>query len=210
MIFDDAQKTTSLDRCGRVVILAYLVANLTRWTTHFTAFARLYELKDPLETAVFNKRGGIILAQVGAASGAEEKRLTEEATTFCDLIHNPTFWDGLEQVLSDIEPICYVTNLSQKDSTWADQVLLALMGLYLHFTRHPEPEVADAMCQRIEKRWKDCDQPLFLLSLILNPWYKFSVFGEEANMDPMTCIDLVRGVSNISSTFQACKPHNCV
>jgi hypothetical protein len=115
MIFDDAQKATSFDRCGRVIILAYLVTNFMCWTTHFTAFAWIYKLKDPLETAVFNKQGGIILAQVGAASGAEEKRLTEEANTFCDLIHDLTFWDGLEQVLSDIEPICFVTNLSLKE-----------------------------------------------------------------------------------------------
>jgi hypothetical protein len=83
---------------------------------------------------------------------------------------------------------------NKSQSEGADQVLLALMGLYLHFACHPKSEVAEAMCQQIEKRWKDCNQPLFLLSLILNPWYKLSVFGEEVNMDPITCIDLVQGV----------------
>ena len=37
-IFDDAQKQVSKDRINRELVLAYLVANLTRWTTHCTAF----------------------------------------------------------------------------------------------------------------------------------------------------------------------------
>jgi hypothetical protein len=36
--------------------LAYLVACITRWTTHFTAFACLLELKDPLSQSAFWKR----------------------------------------------------------------------------------------------------------------------------------------------------------
>jgi hypothetical protein len=31
----------------------------------------------------------------------------------CDIINDSTFWSGLEQVLGDIEVICYATNLVQ-------------------------------------------------------------------------------------------------
>ena len=37
-IFDDAHKQVSKDQINRELILTYLIANLTQWTTHCTAF----------------------------------------------------------------------------------------------------------------------------------------------------------------------------
>src|SRR5260370_15095402 len=45
-------------------VLAFLVANMTRWTTHFIAFDRLCDLKDPLRRAVISRRDDIISGQV--------------------------------------------------------------------------------------------------------------------------------------------------
>jgi hypothetical protein len=136
-------------------------------------------------------------AQVGAAKSTEGARLRTDANEHCDLIKNPAFWNGLEQVTGDTEAICYATNLSQKDSTRADQVILALAGIYLRFSEHPEPEIKEQLLPRIEKCWSDCDQPLFLLALILNPWEKLSRFGEKANLDHFKITDLIILVSFI-------------
>jgi hypothetical protein len=184
VIFDDAQK-----ELGAVVALAYLVACLTRWTTHFIAFMRLLQLRTPLQKAVAWKREQIVKAQVGAAKSTEKQRLEEDATRHCDIIDDPTFWNGLEQVVGDIEVICLATNLNQKDSTRADQVLLTLAGVFLRFFEHPEEEVKKAMTKRIEKRWGDCDQLLFILALVLNPWEQLSCFGEGANLDHFLVTD---------------------
>jgi hypothetical protein len=107
-----------------------------------------------------------------------------EATEFCELITDDQnrFWLGLESVVGDLEPICYGTNLNQQDSSRADQVLLTLISIFLHFSAHPEPEVAEGMKKRLEKRWKDSDQPLFLLCLILNPFEGISCFGPKADL----------------------------
>ncbi|KAF8173539.1 hypothetical protein K438DRAFT_1772075 [Mycena galopus ATCC 62051] len=157
VIFDNAQRELSPDRVGRILILAYLVANLTRWTTHCIAFLRLLILQEYLQFAVLRDGGAIIAAQVGAAQYTEATNLREEAEYYCDLIRSPEFWNGLSSVVSDIEPICYGTNINQKDSTRADQVLLTLAGLYLHFVNHPEPELSKGLVARIEKptisRW---------------------------------------------------------
>ncbi|KAK6981174.1 DUF659 domain-containing protein, partial [Favolaschia claudopus] len=182
-IFDDAQAEISQDRLSRVVILAYLVANLTRWTTHFIAFARLFLLREALQLAVLRKRASIVAAQVGAATHKEADRLREEASKFCHRVQDQTFWVGLETVLEDLESICLGTNINQKDSTRLDQVVLSIGGIYLRFDAHPEAEVRAAMCDRIEKRWKDSDQPVFLLALILNPFEKLTCFGPNANLN---------------------------
>ncbi|KAJ7882909.1 ribonuclease H-like domain-containing protein [Mycena leptocephala] len=190
-IFDLAQRTISKDRLGFVIVLAYLVANLTRWTTHCIAFMRVFRLQDALQFAVMQSRGAIISAHVGAAKGAEKLAFADEAAKFCDMILDPRFWSSLESLIEDIEPICYGTNINQKDSTRADQVLLSLAGMFLRMVDHPEPEVAAGMTTRLEKRWKDCDQPLFLLALILNPFEQLSCFGPKANLNHFNCLDLL-------------------
>lgn len=86
-IFDTAQKEISRD-CfnGREVVLQYLVANLTRWTTHCVAFIGLFEVKPALQLAVVTKCNAIITAQVGAAKSTEKLRLEADATQWCDVI----------------------------------------------------------------------------------------------------------------------------
>jgi hypothetical protein len=190
-VFDGAQKQISEDRTGKIVIVAYLVANLTRWTTHYVAFARLYRVKDALQFAVLKSRGTIIAAQVGVAKYTEKAELTRSAEYHCNIIGDHTFWLGLETVIGDIEPITLGTNINQADSTRLDQTLLTIAGIYLHFVDHPEPQVAKHMTERIEKRWKACDQPLFILALILNPFEGLSAFGSLANLNNFKCNTLL-------------------
>ncbi|KAJ6471331.1 ribonuclease H-like domain-containing protein [Mycena sanguinolenta] len=180
-----------LNNHSKIIILAYLVANLTRWTTHFVAFMRLFLLREALEFAVLQNRPAIIAAQVGAATSTEAARLKEDAERFCALIRDQAFWEGLETVLGDLEPICLGTNINQKDSTRLDQVLLTIAGIYLRFAEHPEEEVRVSMLKRLEKRWKDCDQSVFLLALILNPFEKLSCFGPNANLNQIKCRNML-------------------
>jgi hypothetical protein len=198
-IFDASQKTISMMNVGHFIILAYLVANITRWTTHFVAFCRLLLLKEALQHAVYTRRKDIIDAQVGAAVSTEGERLRSDAEKYCALIKDEAFWSGLETVLGDLEPICLGTNINQRDSTRPDQVLLTIAGIFLHFSDHPEEEVKSAMLTRIEKRWKDCDQPVFLAALILNPFEKMACFGPNANLNQIKSLHMVILVRDLGS-----------
>ncbi|KAJ7431571.1 ribonuclease H-like domain-containing protein [Mycena galericulata] len=195
-IFDNVQAQLSQERVNKIIILAYLVASMTRWTTHFVAFMRLLVLRKYLQFAVMQNRGKIISAQVGAAKSTEKQRLEDEAIFYCNLIgdNDHTFWSGLTSVVEDLEPICYGTNINQADSTRPGQVLLTLVGLYLHYDDHPEPAVSTALIKRIEKRWADCDQPLYLVALILNPFEGLSCFGPRADFSHFKATSLVVNV----------------
>ncbi|KAF7333164.1 DUF659 domain-containing protein [Mycena venus] len=166
---------------------SYLIANITRWTTHSIAFHRLIRLKAPIREAAITKRAEIIAAQVGAEKNKKTiKKMTETASRFCDLLDNPLFWKDLVTVAEDIEPICYITNINQSDSTRADQVLLGFAGVYLHFKRHSNPVISAGMMTRIEKRWAALDQPMFVFCLILNPYERVERFGPRAGTDAFT------------------------
>lgn len=184
-------------------VLAYLVANLTCWTTHFISFDRLLTLERPLRHAVFTQRSDIVAAQVGAEKNKKKKnKLTESATAQCDVIEDSTFWKNLRVVVDDIEPICLATNINQKDCVRPDQVLLAFAGMFLHFSSHAVTAVKTGMTKSIEKQWKAMDQPLFIFSLILNPYEKLQHFGDEAGISTFTLTSALVEVRHMKSKLQ--------
>ncbi|KAJ6622834.1 ribonuclease H-like domain-containing protein, partial [Mycena sp. CBHHK59/15] len=191
-IFDESQHTISKDRnAGKIIILAYLVANLTHWTTHFVVLMWLFILCQALHLAVLQNRTAIIAAEVRAATSKEATQLTEDAEKYCNMIEDSSFWNGLETVLGDLEPICLGKNINQKDSTWLDQVLLTITGIFLRFAEHPEEEVQTSMLVRLEKHWKDCDQPVFIMVLVLNPFERLSCFRPNVNLNQLKCCNLL-------------------
>ena len=194
-IFDAAQKQVSKDWLNRELVLAYLVANLTCWTTHSTAFTQLFEVHDALKLAVIQHLSAIVVAQVGVAKSLEARWLNNDAKMHIKIIQDHTFWEGLEQVIGDIEPICYATNINQTNSCCPNSVLRTLAGIYLHFKDHPEPKVASQMTVHVEKWWKGAYQPLFLLCQILNPFESFSQFGDAAGLSHLKCEALLMDVS---------------
>ncbi|KAJ6579756.1 hypothetical protein B0H10DRAFT_2235655 [Mycena sp. CBHHK59/15] len=168
-------------------ILAYLMANLTRWTTHSISFNRLQHLKAPTRQAAIIRRNDIIAAQVGAEKNKKKrKKMEDEAKKYCDLFDNPSFWKDLQTVADDIEPICYITNINQGEKTRADQVLLGFAGVYLHFKKHTDRAVATGMIKRIEKRWAAMDQGFFIMAMVLNPYERISRFGDQAGVSVFT------------------------
>lgn len=177
-IFDDAQHEKNFK------VVVYLLANITRWTTHYLAFCRLLELKVPLRHAAYLRRQDIVDAQLGAEKNKKAiNKITATANTQCDLIENNDFWSSLQTVVDDIEPICYATNINQADRTRPDQVLLSFAGLFRHFSSHKNRSVSKGMLARIEKRWAALDQPMFILCLVLNPYEGLDRFGDKAGIN---------------------------
>lgn len=168
-------------------VLALLVANMTRWATHFIAFDRLYDLKDSMRRAVISRKQDIISAQVGAEKNRQKKmKLKDDANAHCELIDDGSFWRRLKSVVDDLEPICLGLNMNQTDAMRPDEALLTFAGIFLYFREHTKPSVAAGMMKRIEKRWKALDQPMFVLTLILNPFEVVSRFGAKAAISPFT------------------------
>ncbi|KAI5823255.1 hypothetical protein K523DRAFT_255488 [Schizophyllum commune Tattone D] len=182
-IFDDTQLEVDPD----APILAYLVANLTRWTTHYLAARRLLRLRQPLQRAAFNHQRLIIKAQVGAEKNKKKvAKMTDEASSMCLRLHDPAFWGRLTALCNDLEPIAYATNMNQSDSIRPDEVMLSFAGIFLYFRKHTVPTTADGMKRWLEARWRTYDQHLLVMTLILNPNERLSRFGKNAAINPFT------------------------
>lgn len=194
VIFDESQAELNNGR-----VLTYIVANLTRWTTHFLSFSRLLELKASLRDAAAYKIREIVAAQVGAEKNARAAKLEGIAKGYCRLLDDEEFWEALQEVVDDIEPICYATNINQSDTVRPDQVVLTFAAIFRHFNDHNDPIIANGMRKRIEKRWKALDQPMFIAALVLNPYERTERFGEQANANVFTLNTLITNVSITSS-----------
>ncbi|KAJ3979012.1 hypothetical protein F5890DRAFT_1645677 [Lentinula detonsa] len=187
-IIDGVQKELT----GKVLV--YLVANLTRWTTHHTASAQVDELKEPIRAAVYNKRTQLIAAQVGAATGRAAAELREAAEHQLDTVEPNSWWQKLDRMLDDTRHICYTINISQSDTVRLDQFLLAFAGMYRHFASHSKPNVRTGMKKWLEKHWRDMDQTPFVVCLILNPFEGVERFGDKAEITNLGLNTLVRNL----------------
>jgi hypothetical protein len=88
----------------------------------------------------------IVAAQVGVEHNlGKHLKLSNAANTQCDVIESTEFWNSLQMVVDNIEPICYGTNINQSDKTHPDQVLLMLAGIFLHFNHHADRSIATGM-----------------------------------------------------------------
>ncbi|KAJ7720105.1 hypothetical protein B0H16DRAFT_1474563 [Mycena metata] len=90
----------------------------------------LFILKDALQLAVIQNRTAIINAEVSAAVSTKAEALRADAERFGTLIGDTSFWSGLETILGNLEPICFGTNINQKDSTCLNQVPLTIAGIF--------------------------------------------------------------------------------
>jgi hypothetical protein len=61
---------------------------------------------------------------------------------------------------------------------------MTFAGVFTYFKKHSNPVVASGMMERVEKRWKALDQPMFILALVLNPFEGITRFGPKAATSP--------------------------
>ncbi|KAF8194386.1 ribonuclease H-like domain-containing protein [Mycena galopus ATCC 62051] len=139
---------------------------------------------DPIRRSILLERDAIIKAQVGAETNrARKESLRNNVLSHCISVEENGWWDRLDAIIVDFEHICFLTNIAQSDHVRPDQFCLALAGLYLHFAQHSDSGLGARMCKRLEKRWAELDQPVFLIAEVLNPFEKLSRFGDKANID---------------------------
>ncbi|KAJ6609609.1 hypothetical protein B0H10DRAFT_2225833 [Mycena sp. CBHHK59/15] len=84
-------------------------------------------------------------------------------------------------------PTDQLTVLQNQTAIIVAEVLLTIAGIFLCFADHLEVSVRKSMLMRLKKGWKDCDQLVFLLALILNPFEKLSCFRPNANLNQLKC-----------------------
>ncbi|EEY61655.1 uncharacterized protein PITG_01987 [Phytophthora infestans T30-4] len=92
-----------------------------------------------------------------------------------------------------ISPLSYASYRLQRDENTVGDVVLSYRDIFKGFSRH-----GDELVKCVEERWRECEQPLFMLGFALHPTY-----ADEARTLPNTSISGVEDVGVLRSDMFA-------
>ncbi|GBB96179.1 hypothetical protein RclHR1_00270025 [Rhizophagus clarus] len=99
----------------------------------------------------------------------------------CQILLDNDWWEKIELLQDILLPYCGVLNKLQCDKARLFEVLHTI-GYFMQFWKHfPDSNLSNQMISQLEKRWSQWEQPLFLLSFVLHPKYRFTYFNSELN-----------------------------
>ncbi|ETK72297.1 hypothetical protein L915_20582 [Phytophthora nicotianae] len=82
------------------------------------------------------------------------------------ILEDAAFWSELKKAEEVIRPLCFASFMLQSDNNTFADVVLCFRELYDKFVASP---ISDGLVGLLEKRWNDCELPLFLLAFVLHP-----------------------------------------
>ena len=92
---------------------------------------------------------------------------------------NELFWSRILQLTTLMQPYCGALDKLQADKARLSDVALSF-GYFIKFwEQYTDRTLAEGMILRLEKRWKDWEQPLLLLALVLHPKYRLDKFNPD-------------------------------
>ncbi|KAI5898768.1 uncharacterized protein SCHCODRAFT_02173469 [Schizophyllum commune H4-8] len=161
-------------------VLTIIRACLTRWTSHYLAFSRLLQLRKVIENVIAKDKYDA--EQLGGKSCIikGKKEAKEKAKKMIALINSGEFWHDVLRMTVMTEPLAIASNITQSTHCTLDSVLLTLGRLVILYNSQKMQETdahgSKAIIASIETRWSKCDQIVFIIAIILNPFYRTAPF----------------------------------
>ncbi|PKB99067.1 hypothetical protein RhiirA5_462768, partial [Rhizophagus irregularis] len=135
------------------------------------AAARLLKIQQELQILAINFKPPIVETR---HQQGETPTLPRE---IFEIIDSSTFWDQITLINEILDPYCKLLNLLQCDKARLFQVVHSMNYLVQFWLNYSDDTLAKRIIGRLEKRWKDWEQPLLLLSYLLHPEYRMNQFN---------------------------------
>ncbi|GBC06609.1 hypothetical protein RclHR1_06960007 [Rhizophagus clarus] len=103
-----------------------------------------------------------------------------------EIIDSSAFWNNLNIIVEVLYPYCKILNIIQQDKTRLFQVIYGLTYLIQFWINYEDTQLAAKLIIRLENRWNDWEQPLFLLACLLHPEYKTNQFKNNIKINYTT------------------------
>ncbi|QRV77917.1 hypothetical protein RhiJN_05932 [Ceratobasidium sp. AG-Ba] len=157
---------------------SYILANITRWTSHCLSIQSLVDDEGPMRATVALYRKE--LERIGSGD-------RERATFVLDTVSRPEFWDNIKELVSYLRPLAIALNVAQATDTRLDHILLTLGNLFRLFNvSQIDPLVRACILASLELRWSKSDQDVFILAVFFNPYIRALLFNPH---NPAFCIN---------------------
>ncbi|KAE8217168.1 hypothetical protein CF319_g8679 [Tilletia indica] len=160
----------------------------TRWTSAFTTASRLKKLRDSIEGSVISKR-----QELEVAAGKRPDAVAK-AKEILRHVRGGSFWSALDDLIAVLEPLAIAAQVAQTNLCRLDSALLTFGKLYTQYRMiigNPGTGVTlkaacTKLCAALNRRWLSCDQSIWMVALVLNPFFgrklvALSLEGMEMN-----------------------------
>ncbi|CAB4422701.1 unnamed protein product [Rhizophagus irregularis] len=157
--------------------IAISVPGETRWNSLYNMCISLLKTQQALQILAINFKPPIV----------ETRRRQGEALTLpreiFEIIDSSIFWDHITLINNILEPYCKLLNVLQCDKARLFQVVHSMNYLVRFWLNYSDDTLATRIISRLEKRWKDWEQPLLLLSYLLHPEYRMNQFNNATSIN---------------------------
>ncbi|RHZ77148.1 hypothetical protein Glove_185g69 [Diversispora epigaea] len=96
-----------------------------------------------------------------------------------EIITSSIFWQHINQLIEILYPYCKILNLLQSDKARLHEVIQGLAYIIQIWNNFSDEYLAAKLIARIERRWKEWEQPILILSCILHPEYRLKLFNNR-------------------------------
>ncbi|PKY33237.1 hypothetical protein RhiirB3_475722 [Rhizophagus irregularis] len=151
--------------------IAISVPGETRWNSLYNMCVSLLKTQQALQILAINFKPPIVETR---HQQGETPTLPRE---IFEIIDSSTFWDQITLINEILDPYCKLLNLLQCDKARLFQVVHSMNYLVQFWLNYSDDTLAKRIIGRLEKRWKDWEQPLLLLSYLLHPEYRMNQFN---------------------------------
>lgn len=92
-------------------------------------------------------------------------------------IFDNDWWIQVKQIETLLVPYCAILNNIQRHNSRLHEVLHGFGNIIMMLKTFNDQKLAINLITRLERRWKDWEQPLLLLAFLLHPFYRDSKFN---------------------------------
>ncbi|KAE9262837.1 hypothetical protein PR003_g33389 [Phytophthora rubi] len=124
----------------------------TRWNSMHACFASLLRVRSAMEMLELKFR--------------KDSELPSKVRVFGQV----SFWDTLADAEQVIRPLVFASLKLQRDENTMADVVVCHLDIFAGFSKRPY--AGNNLVREVEKRWRQCEQPLMLLALFLHPAHK--------------------------------------
>lgn len=129
--------------------LAFISLCETRWNSMQGCFASLLRVRGALQT---------FYSQCYRRDGYPVQ---------LNVLGKSSFWSDLEEAEAVISPLSLASFRLQRDENTVGDVVQSFIDIYEGFAKSVKHR--DTLLPSLEQRWRNCEQPLFLLGFVLHP-----------------------------------------
>ncbi|RHZ47354.1 hypothetical protein Glove_585g38 [Diversispora epigaea] len=116
------------------------------------------------------------------------KRAGDEPTLKRDIyeiISSSIFWQHLKLLIEILYPYCKILDILQSDKARLHEVIHSFGYIAQFWNENFNSDLASRLVARLEKRWKEWEQPILIISCLLHPNYHMKIFN-NANINYTT------------------------